>query len=501
MRVEFPDQLIRDSIDQHWEEIKSINDTVYTHIHTLIIWNNPELAWHETTAHDTICDYFESLGSDYEVTRHAYGIETSFVVQAANPNWPINIDIAENVAQASQIEPGSACLPTLHPQIPTVVFNAEYDALPNMRVIKDTEPPQRMPAHACGHNLITSASVAGFIACWEALKASNHPGAIRLLGTPAEERGGGKLRLLKAGAYVNVDACVMAHPGPLISDPDVRSSAITKSLASQRLVAEFKGIPAHAGIAPWEGRNALDALMTSYVNITTLRQQLHPSQRINGIVTDGGRAANIIPDYSRAEFSIRGETRQELDSLRQRVVHCFHAGALATGCEATVDEEFTRCMNKYDFKTEYDSPEITGHAGAATDQGNVSHFVPAIEPAFFIDSKGAGNHTPNFTDAAGSEDAFKRALEVGMGLAALVFDVLTNEALLHEIKAAHQQNISMKADAYSRNYGPGPPLTNAQIAKLLETSMPFLGQLHQDGKISRDQAISALMATDTPLLI
>ncbi|KAH0565070.1 hypothetical protein GP486_001538 [Trichoglossum hirsutum] len=281
---------------------------------------NPELAWKEYTAHDKICDYFESLGSDYLVIRHAYEIDTSFLIQATN-NKP-----SENYVFPPSDSP------------PVVVFNAEYDALPNMALIPDTDPPQYKPAHACGHNLIASASIAAFIGCWEALKFTGCPGIVRLLGTPAEESGGGKIKLLESGAYYRVDACMMVHPGPLTSDPDLRALAFTRSLASQRVTVDYGGVASHAGLAPWKGKNALDAVVTSYVGISALRQQLEPSLRVAGIITNGGKAANVIPDHTRAEYSIRAETRKDLDDLREKVVRCFEAGGQAAGCTADVDE-------------------------------------------------------------------------------------------------------------------------------------------------------------------
>ncbi|KAF3902723.1 hypothetical protein AA313_de0202398 [Arthrobotrys entomopaga] len=382
-----------------------------------------------------------------------------------------------------------------------------------MKIESGMNTAERKPAHACGHNLITSASIAGFIACWEALKLSNSSGCVRLLGTPAEEKGGGKLDLLKAGAYIDVDACIMAHPGPLVPDETMRSCAITSSLASKRMVADFQGVPAHAGLAPWEGRNALDALINSYVSIATLRQQLLPSQRINGIITNGGKATNIIPDQARAEFGVRAENRKDLEVLCQKMIHCFEAGAMTTGCSVQVDngraaywdlisndvlcKEYTQQMNKYNSKTVYSYPGISDNPGPATDQGNVSHFLPAIEAAFFIDSKGAVNHTPKFADAAGTEDAFDRALEVGKGLAGLAFEVITNETFRKEVKESFERDVLRKAESHARKHGLSSSFTKTDIESLLSASMRDLAPLYREGKISHEQAIGALIAIDS----
>ncbi|EPS38604.1 hypothetical protein H072_7624 [Dactylellina haptotyla CBS 200.50] len=502
MRVDHPKRRIEDSIQNHRQNIKRINET---------IWNNPELAWTEKTAHDTICDYFESLSREYEVTRHAYGIETSFLIQAAVKHDRIGANAGSKILFGQDVEAGQISDRSL--SAPLIVFNAEYDALPNMKTSAGADPPKKSPAHACGHNLITSASVAAFIACWEALKDSQLPGIVRLLGTPAEESGGGKLRLLRAGAYLHTDACLMVHPGPLVSDPDLKACALTKSLASQKLIAEFEGVAAHAGIAPWDGRNALDALITSYVGITTLRQQLLPSQRINGIITNGGTAANIIPDHTRTEFSIRAQNKTGLEDLCQKVTRCFHGGATATGCSVKVDDrraaywdliankvlckEYTQQMNNYDIRTVYELPGLSDSPGAATDQGNVSHFVPAIMAAFFIDSGGAVNHTPKFAEAAGTENAFDRAMGAAKGLAGLGFEVLTNTKFLQEVRDSHQKDIADKIDAHVARSGDNFQLTDQQIENLITESMPSLLPVLQGGGITRLQAIGALMATDT----
>lgn len=220
----------------------------------------------------------------------------------------------------------------------TIVFNAEYDALPNMVPVEGSNPVKYKAAHACGHNLIASASIAAFIACWETLKAKNGIGIIRLLGTPAEERGGGKLQLLEKGAYNSVSACLMVHPGPMYSDESIAAVSVTRSLASQRLTADFIGQASHAGFAPWLGKNALDALVTSYVSISALRQQLHPSCRVSGIVVHGGKAPNIIPDHTRAEYSIRAESAPVLKDLEGKVINCFRSGAQGTGCTVEVNK-------------------------------------------------------------------------------------------------------------------------------------------------------------------
>ena len=233
----------------------------------------------------------EYLG--YRVTRHAYGIDTSFEVEYGRGGR-------------------------------VVVFNAEYDALPGI-------------GHACGHNLIATSAIASFIATAEALRENDIMGRVRLLGTPAEESGGGKIKLINAGAYRDVDACIMSHPGPAnpLGTGVQKSSdgvAATKSLARKKVNVTFKGKNAHAGLNPWDGTNALDAVVSSYVNISLLRQQVPPAARIHGVIRDGGAEPNLIPDVASLEYFIRDASAGGADDIAKRVTACFEAGAAATGC-------------------------------------------------------------------------------------------------------------------------------------------------------------------------
>lgn len=208
-----------------------------------------------------------------------------------------------------------------------VVFNAEYDALPGV-------------GHACGHNLIATASISAFIATVETMKARfpNHQGyTIRLLGTPAEEGGGGKLKLLDAGAYRGVDACLMVHPVTLgHNDGSVQGIQIAGPeglLANNKIRVKYSGTTAHAAGAPWEGVNALDAVVSAYVNISMLRQQILPTQRVHGIISNGDYRPNVIPNEATLEYYIRSPDSKTLKSLTDRVFNCFEGAAQATGCK------------------------------------------------------------------------------------------------------------------------------------------------------------------------
>lgn len=178
---------------------------------------------------------------------------------------------------------------------------------------------------------------------------------IRLLGTPAEESGGGKVKLIDAGAYRDIDACLMVHPVPTSPDhPDLLGMAMTLReggfLANDKVAVTFKGKPAHAAAAPWEGINALDAVVSAYVNISMLRQQILPSQRVHGVIKNGGERPNIIPLSATVDYYIRSPTVKTLKPLTEKVVKCFEAAATATGCEL----EYTWLVYSYYWKTSTD---------------------------------------------------------------------------------------------------------------------------------------------------
>lgn len=233
--------------------------------------------------------------------RHAYGIETSFEAEYGNGGR-------------------------------LVVFNAEYDALPGI-------------GHACGHNLIATSSIASFIAVAEAIRDNGVSGRVRLLGTPAEESGGGKIKLIRAGAYQGVDACMMSHPGPASSTKENDKTALDgisaiTSLARKKVNVTFKGKNAHAGLNPWDGINALDAVVSSYVNISLLRQQMQQTARIHGVIRNGGMEPNLIPDEASLEYFVRDTSAASVERIAKKIEACFKAGAEATGCtlECTWDE-------------------------------------------------------------------------------------------------------------------------------------------------------------------
>ncbi|KAJ5379213.1 hypothetical protein N7509_012332 [Penicillium cosmopolitanum] len=384
------------------------------------IWSNPELAYEEYKAHDHICELFDSLKNNgYQVRRKAFGLETALEVAYVHGN-------------------GGR----------VVAFNAEYDALPGI-------------GHACGHNLIATSSIAAFIATCESMKAqaSSVSGfTVRLLGTPAEESGGGKVKLIKAGAYKGVDACLMVHPVPMIpGKPDLHCMATVQEggfLANDKVKVTFTGKPAHAAAAPWEGINALDAVVSAYVNISMLRQQILPSQKVHGVIVNGGDRPNVIPMTATVDYYIRSPTTKTLKPLTEKVIKCFEAAATATGCKVDytwgisyadlktnvpICESYVSAMRSMGYHTIFDnSEEKGGLAGGSTDMGNVSYQVPGFHGMFCIPAEGV-NHTPEFTNGAGSPEGFERAIACAAGMAVVACQVLVDDKFAEQVKENFQR--------------------------------------------------------------
>jgi amidohydrolase len=279
---------------------------IYVDLSLTQIHSNPELAWEETIAHDTLTRFL-SAQKIYNVTESAYGIKTAFEATCVSP-------------LTSQVEGR------------TINFNAEYDALPGI-------------GHACGHNLIAISSLAAFIGLSAAVREFNVAGKVQLLGTPAEEVGGGKNALLDAGAFKGVDVSLMGHPIPKPVpggrgyDEGITGIAGMPSVAHLGLFATFHGKNAHAGMNPWDGVNALDALVCAYNNISVLRQQMRPDERVHGCVVEAPKVNNVIPDMTKLNYSVRSATMDGCRKLGDKVVACFNAAALATGCTVEISEE------------------------------------------------------------------------------------------------------------------------------------------------------------------
>lgn len=255
------------------------------------IHENPELGYEEFKAHENVASLLESL--DYKVTRHAYGVQTALMAEFGSGGR-------------------------------VIAFNAEYDALPDI-------------GHACGHNLIATMSIGAFIALAEALKRYKIQGRVRLLGTPAEEGGGGKLKLIEAGAYSDVDACMMIHPGPEDGCAGYTGDAYMPTLANNKFTVRFTGKAAHASMSPWQGINALDAVVLGYNGVSALRQQIQPAQRIHGVISEGGKRPNIITAHTSLDYYVRSTSLKSADALMERVIACFKGAAIQTGCKVETE--------------------------------------------------------------------------------------------------------------------------------------------------------------------
>ena len=272
------------------------------------------------------------------------------------------------------------------------------------------------------------------------------PGSVTFLGTPAEERGGGKELMARRGAFEGVDAAIMMHPAGI-------NLASMPCICVAEVNVVYRGRSAHASAMPHLGRNALDGLLLAYQAISNLRQHIQHTERIHGIVTDGGQAPNIVPERAAGEFYVRAKDEQALEVLKPRVQACFEAGATASGCEV----EITWAGVDYlDLNTNWPlANRFQGHAeslgrkffpfdklGAAasgsTDMGNVSHRVPSIHPMLAASPPGVVIHNPEFAQWAGSEMGDAAALDGAKSLAMTAAEYLTNPQLQAEARQAFE---------------------------------------------------------------
>lgn len=308
---------------------------------------------------------------------------------------------------------------------PSLGFMAEYDALPEI-------------GHACGHNLIGTMAVAAAIGLGKVVKQSG--GKIYVYGTPAEETRGGKVTMAEEGIFNHLDVAMMVHPL-------FRHEKSGSSLAMDAIQFEFFGRSAHAASSPHEGINALDAVIQTFNGINALRQHVTPDVRIHGIIPEGGKAANIVPDYAVAQFYVRAQHRGYLNELLEKVKGCAQGAALATGArletsfyELSYDDLITNEVLS-DVFTEnlvelgINPSEIHGKGGGGSlDMGNVSQIVPSIHPYVKICDEPHACHTHEFREAAMSDQGFEGLILGAKCMANTAYDVLTKPELLTKIK-------------------------------------------------------------------
>ncbi len=359
------------------------------------IHGNPELAMKEVIAVSTLTKAIEKAG--LPVQKGVYGLETSF----------------ESKFGADQG--------------PCVAILAEYDALPEI-------------GHACGHNLIAASALGASLAL--AKLGDKLPGRIHLIGTPGEEGGGGKVIMERHGAFEGVDTALMMHPG-------FCNLVTTPILAAAHVDVIYHGKPAHSSALPDRGINALDGLITAYQAIAALRQHIKQSERIHGIITDGGQAPNIVPERAAGQFIVRAATAQELVALKMKVAHCFEAGALASGSRVEVKwaenpyydlRTNPALMEKFQLNAEALGRVFTpleelplGMAGS-TDMGNVSYAVPSIHPMLTASPPDSTPHHPDFAQHAGSALGEKAAIDGAKALGMTALDFLFDAHLRKTVK-------------------------------------------------------------------
>ncbi|MEH6838905.1 M20 family metallopeptidase [Priestia megaterium] len=335
--------------------------------------------------------------------------------------------------QGFTVEIGTCDLPTAFTAVydsqkpgPSIGFMAEYDALPDL-------------GHACGHNLIGTMSIAAGIGLSKAVAETG--GKVYVYGTPAEETRGGKVTMAEQGIFNHLDVAVMVHPYYCHQKSG-------RSLAMDAIQFEFFGKSAHAAAAPHEGINALDGVLQTFNSINALRQHVKPDVRIHGVITEGGKAANVVPDYAVAQFYVRASTRAYVDEVTDKVKACANGAALATGTKLkisnyefsyddmqtnqTLSEVYTNNLVSLGV-SEQSITEDQGDHGSL-DMGNVSQVVPAIHPYIQICDDYFVCHTHEFREAALSEQG-REAMILGAQTMALTgYDVLTNPTLLQKIK-------------------------------------------------------------------
>jgi amidohydrolase len=379
----------KDAICQAADRLAGELETLSRMIH-----DTPELGYQEVKAAGWLGDFLGRQG--FKVERGVGGVETAF---------------------RATLDTGDG---------PTVAILCEYDALPGI-------------GHACGHNVIATAG-AGAGAALAQARGQLPRGRVLVIGTPAEEGGGGKVKLIQAGVFGDVDCAMMIHGFD-------RTLLHQDLLGIVRVNFEFAGKAAHAAADPWAGVNALDACVQTYAAVAMLRQQVRPDCRIHGIITSGGAAANIIPEYAAATFYARAPRLDTMWELYRRVVACAEAAARATGATLTVTTQeivyeplrrnqtlldlFAANMARVGLTEGEPIPDRLG----SSDVGNVSQVIPAIQPMIAIAPAGTAIHTREFAGAAVAPLATGAMLAAAKTMAMTTYDLLTDPGKVQAAKA------------------------------------------------------------------
>ena len=329
---------------------------------------------------------------------------------------------------------------------PRVAILAEYDALPEI-------------GHACGHNLIAAGAVGAFLAA--ASEAEALGGTVELLGTPAEEGGGGKVKLLDAGCFEGLDAALMFHP----FDRDLLTHP---ALANVWLELTFRGTPAHAAAAPHDGQSALTACIQTFVLVDSQRVHFRDGVRVHGFVKDGGQAVNIVPERAAAEFSVRARSVDELARVRAIVERCARGAATAAGVEVEIAARrgYRDMVNNLSLSRAFGAhlaaqgrtarERDEGVGAGSTDMGDVSHAVPSIHPYLAICGEGETLcHQHAFAGAARSGPGLATMVTAAKALARTAAEVLHDRELREAAKREHEA--AGRAGRTPQAARPGPP--------------------------------------------
>ena len=364
------------------------------------IHEKPELAFEEYFACELLAQTLRD--HDLEVETGVYSLETAFATT-------INSDRAG----------------------PVVALLAEYDALPRI-------------GHACGHNIIATSALGATLAL-NAVAASL-PGRVKLLGTPAEERGGGKELMARAGAFEGIDAALMLHPAGV-------NLATMPSICVAEVEVIYHGKSSHASALPHKGFNALDGLLLAFQAISNLRQHIRSTERIHGIVQEGGAAPNIVPDRTVGQFYVRAANEQELAALKPRVQACFAAGATGSGCTVEVnwaDVDYLDINTNWPLAERFryhaeqlgrefiDADHALKFGAGSTDMGNISHRLPSIHPMLAVAPPNVVIHHPEFAQWARSEKGDAAVIDGAKALALTAAEYLLSPRLQRQSAQAFE---------------------------------------------------------------
>jgi len=387
-------QMLKDKASSYIDEIRGQLIDVSDEIH-----RNPELALKEVIAAKILTDELKKAG--FEVEHGVAGMDTAIVA--------------------------------VHPEQskgPTIAILAEYDALPEI-------------GHACGHNLIGAAALGASLVLGSMKK--DLPGKLVFMGTPAEEDIGGKITMVEAGLFKDIDAAMMFHP----------SAGYTmtgrKGLALTEVKIEFYGKSSHASGSPEKGINALDAVIQTFNGINALRQHIKSDARIHGVITHGGVKPNIVPEFASADFYVRALTDEYRDELVKKLESCAEGAASATGATLKYEVGSPSYQSRLMNETMGDAfeknlialgepivPLPEGSGAGSSDIGNVSQVVPAIHPYISICDNSIAGHSQEFTKASASKQGHAGMLTAAKALAMTAIDLFTDSDKMTQVKEEFQ---------------------------------------------------------------